>query len=99
MRQSADLAQSLIPVSSRYDELMVSAFVLVNCHFPFDVRVAGQISKLAFVSNVYRTEGRYDLVVRLNADTENALKEQISGDIGSIQGVNDTITLRIADPK
>lgn len=84
---------------SRYYRLMVSAFLLVNCHFPFDVRIAEQISKLAFVSNVYRTEGRYDLVVRLNANTKDILREQISGDISAIQGVDDTVTLNIADPK
>ena len=78
---------------------MVSAFLLVNCHFPFDVRIADQISKLAFVSNVYRTEGRYELVVRLEADTEDALRERISGNIGAIQGVDDMVTLNIADPR
>lgn len=78
---------------------MVSAFLLVNCRFPFDVRIVEQISKLAFVSNVYRTEGRYDLLVRLNADTKDILREQISSHISAIQGVDDTVTLNIADPK
>lgn len=78
---------------------MVSAIVLVNCHFPFDTRIADQISKLAFTSNVYRTEGRYDLLVKVNADTEDKLKEKISKDIDTIQGIDDTIILTIAEPK
>ncbi|AFU57192.1 putative transcriptional regulator, AsnC family [Candidatus Nitrososphaera gargensis Ga9.2] len=79
-----------------YNELMVSAFVLVNCHFPFDVKIADEVSKLPFVSNVYRTEGRYDLLIKLNADTEDKLKERISGDINTIHGIDATITLTIA---
>lgn len=75
---------------------MVSAFVIVNCHFPFDVRIVDVVSKLPFVSNVYRTEGRYDLLVKLNADSEDKLRERISSDINSIQGIDDTITLTIA---
>ena len=74
---------------------MVSAFVLVNCHFPFDATITDTISKLPFVSNVYRTEGRYDLLVKLNADTEDGLKERISKYIKAIHGVDATITLTI----
>ena len=75
---------------------MVSAFVLVNCHFPCDVRIVDVVSKLPFVSNVYRTEGRYDLLVELNADTEDKLRERISSDINTIHGIDDTITFTIA---
>ena len=78
---------------------MVSAFVLVNCHFPFDVKIADALTKLPFVSDIYKTEGRYDLLVVLNADTADVLKERISGDIGTIRGVDAAITLTIADPK
>lgn len=79
--------------------MMVSAFILVNCHFPFDVKIADAVTKLSFVSDTYKTEGRYDLLVVLNADTEDELKERISGDIGTIRGVDATITLTIADSK
>jgi DNA-binding Lrp family transcriptional regulator len=76
---------------------MVSAFVLVNCRFPFDVKIADKVSKLPFVSSVYRTEGRYDLLVKLNADTKDKLKETISSDIDTIGGIDGTITLTIED--
>jgi DNA-binding Lrp family transcriptional regulator len=76
---------------------MVSAFLLVNCHFPFDVRIAAEISKLSYVSSVYRIEGRYDLLVKLNADTEEKLKQRISSDIETIRDIDATITLTIRD--
>jgi DNA-binding Lrp family transcriptional regulator len=75
---------------------MVSAFILINCHYPFDGRIADVLSKLPFVSNIYRTEGRYDLLIKLNADTEDELKERISRDINTIHGIDATITLTIA---
>jgi DNA-binding Lrp family transcriptional regulator len=76
---------------------MVSAFLLVNCHFPFDVRITDAISKLSYVSSVYRIEGRYDLLVKLNADTEEKLKQRISSDIETIRDIDATITLTIRD--
>jgi DNA-binding Lrp family transcriptional regulator len=75
---------------------MVSAFVLVNCHFPFDTRIMDELSKMLTVANVYRISGRYDLIVKVNANTEDELKEIISTDINRLQGVDATITIIIA---
>jgi DNA-binding Lrp family transcriptional regulator len=74
---------------------MVSAFVLVNCHFPFDVRIKDDISNIPSVTEVYRTSGRYDLLVKINADAEDKLKEIVSKDIRTIHGIDDTIALLI----
>jgi len=75
---------------------MISAFVLVNCHFPFDKRIMSDISKMPIVSDVYRTEGRYDLMVKVNAETEDGLKEAISNDISAVKGVDAILSLTIA---
>ena len=77
---------------------MISAFVLVNCHFPFDVKIKDNISNIPSVTEVYRTSGRYDLLVKINADAEDKLKEVIivSKDIGTIHGIDDTVALIIA---
>jgi DNA-binding Lrp family transcriptional regulator len=75
---------------------MISAFILVNCHYPFDARIMAEISKMPFVSAIHRTEGRYDLIVKISADTEDSLNEAISKDIGAVKGVDDTISLTIA---
>jgi DNA-binding Lrp family transcriptional regulator len=75
---------------------VVSAFVLVNCHFPFNVRIKEDISSMPYVTDVYRTSGRYDLLVKISADAEDKLKEIVSKDIGMIHGIDDTVTLIIA---
>jgi DNA-binding Lrp family transcriptional regulator len=74
---------------------MVSAFVLVNCHFPFDTRIMDKISSMPFVSSIHRTEGRYDLIIKINAETEDQLRERISKDISTIRGVDGTLSLTI----
>ena len=75
---------------------MISAFVLVNCHFPFDVRIKDDISNIPSVTEVYRTSGRYDLLVKINADAEDKLKEIVSKDIGTIHGIDGIVALIIA---
>ena len=74
---------------------MISAFVLVNCHFPFDTRIKDEISKMPSVSTIHGTEGRYDLIVKIEAETEDKLRQLISKDIGMIHGVDATLSLII----
>jgi DNA-binding Lrp family transcriptional regulator len=74
---------------------MIGAFVLVNCHFPFDMRIMQEISKIPSVTDVYRTEGRYDLMVKVNAETEDKLRNMISRDFNAINGIDATITMII----
>jgi DNA-binding Lrp family transcriptional regulator len=76
---------------------MVAALVLVNCHFPFDTRILEEISNVPMITDVYRTEGRYDLIIKVTAETEEKLKEVITKNIEEISGVDATIPLTIAD--
>jgi DNA-binding Lrp family transcriptional regulator len=76
---------------------VTSAFVLVNCHFPFDSGIKDEISAMQQVSAVHRTEGRYDLIVKVTAETEEKLMEIISKNINEISGVDSTVSLIIAD--
>lgn len=76
---------------------MVAALVLVNCRFPFDTRILEEISNVPLITNVYRTEGRYDLIVKVTAETEEKLKEVITKNIDKISGVDATISLNIIE--
>ena len=51
---------------------------------------------MPFVSTIDRLEGRYDLIVKIDAETEDKLREVISRDIHKIQGVDATLSLTIA---
>jgi DNA-binding Lrp family transcriptional regulator len=78
---------------------MTSAFIFINCHFPFNDAVIEGLGKLPFVSNVYRTSGIYDIIVRVNSLTEKTLRENMIRDIRSIENVNSTMTMVIAEGK
>lgn len=78
---------------------MTSAFIFINCHFPFNDVVIEELGKLPFVNNVYRTSGIYDIIVRVNLPTDKALRQNITRDIHSIESVNSTVTMVIADDK
>jgi len=75
---------------------MIAAFVLVNCHFPFDTTIMDEISRMPSVTHVYRTEGRFDLMVKIRAETKDMLTDMISRDFGAIHGVDATLTMFIA---
>ena len=72
---------------------MIAAFVLVNCHFPFDARIIDEISRMPSVTHVYKTEGRYDLLLEINAETENKLRDMIAQDVDAIHGIDATLTM------
>ena len=83
------------PVFEHDNIYMILAFVLVNCHFPFDTRIKDEISSMPFVSSIHRTEGRYDLIIKIHAETEDQLRERIYKDISTLRGVDGTLSLTI----
>lgn len=75
---------------------MVSALILINCHFPFDKQITEKLKRLSAISEVYRTQGVYDLITKIVYTSEKEFKETMTG-ITRIDGVNSTLTLLIAD--
>jgi DNA-binding Lrp family transcriptional regulator len=78
---------------------MASAFIFINCHFRFNDAVIEELDKLPFVSNVYRTSGIYDIIIRVNSLTEKTLRQNMIRDIRGIENVNSSVTMVIADEK
>jgi DNA-binding Lrp family transcriptional regulator len=78
---------------------MTSAFAFINCHFPFNDAVIKEFCKLPFVSDVYRTGGIYDIIIRVNSLTEKGVRENIIRNIRSMESVNSTMTMVIAEGK
>ena len=59
--------------------------------------VVEELGKLPFVNNVYRTSGIYDIIVRVNLPTEKTQRQNMTRDIRSIENINSTLTMVIAD--
>lgn len=75
---------------------MISAFVLINCRFPLDISILEELKSLPSITNVYRTSGVYDIIVKISDVTEEDLRKAVSGSINSIHDVNGTVTMIIA---
>lgn len=73
---------------------MISALVLVNCHFPFDNQILEKLKTFREITNIYKTRGVYDLMVKITSSSEKEFGEVMS-EIGRVNKVNSTVTLTI----
>jgi DNA-binding Lrp family transcriptional regulator len=77
---------------------MLSALILINCRFPFDKQIIEKLKRISTISDIYRTQGVYDLITKIVYSSEKEFKETMTG-IARIDGVNSTLTLLIADKR
>ena len=73
---------------------MLSAIVLINCHFPFDKQILEKFKSFSEITDIYRTQGVYDLIVKITTASEEEFRVVMS-EISSVNKVNSTVTLTI----
>ena len=69
------------------------AFVLINTDMGTDTEVSDALRKIDEVKEVYGVYGVYDIVVRIEADTLQLLKDTISSKIRTLDSVRSTLTM------
>lgn len=69
-------------------------FILINCIEGKVDSVLGEIKKIDSIVNIQKTDGAYDLVVTLEADSNDDLKKTLVRKIRTIDDVKYTLTLR-----
>ena len=72
---------------------MSIAFVLINTDMGSEAGVGQEIQKIDEVKEVYGVYGVYDLVVRIEAETLQELKDAISNKIRTLENVRSTLTM------
>ncbi len=72
---------------------MVQAYILLNVEPGAEGKVLERLRSLDIVSEAYVSYGVYDLVIRLNADTMDQLKDAVSHKIRTTDQVRSTVTL------
>ena len=72
---------------------MSLAFVLINTDMGADAEVADALREIEEVKEVYGVYGVYDIVVRIEADTLQHLKDAISNKIRTLENVRSTLTM------
>jgi DNA-binding Lrp family transcriptional regulator len=73
---------------------MLSAIVLINCHFPFDKQILEKLKSFSKITDIYRTQGVYDLIVKITTMSEEEFKE-VTDEISRVNKVNSIVTLTI----
>lgn len=69
------------------------AFVLINAEMGHEESVSKELREIEEVKEVHGVYGVYDLVVKVEADTIERLKNVISNNIRSLDKVRSTLTM------
>ena len=74
-------------------KIMVMAYVLINCELGSEDDIIRDIRKLEYVKDVMGTFGAYDIVARVEAETSEQLREDITWKIRKMNKIRSTLTL------
>jgi DNA-binding Lrp family transcriptional regulator len=76
---------------------MPSAFVLLNADLGYESILASAMRNIDEVKEAYTVYGVYDIMLKVEADSMDKLKEFISNKIRKTRGVKSTLTMLIMD--
>jgi DNA-binding Lrp family transcriptional regulator len=72
---------------------MAQAYVLINCELGSEDSVITQLKSIEGVTEVHGTFGAYDILVKIESDRVEALRETITWKIRKIENIRSTLTL------
>ena len=72
---------------------MTTAYVLITCDLGFDVEIIDEIKQLEEVKEAHGIFGAYDIIVKLESDNVENLKDVITWKIRKLSSVRSTLTL------
>jgi DNA-binding Lrp family transcriptional regulator len=75
---------------------MTSAFLFINAELLFIDDVINKLKGVSEIADAYKVQGIYDIIARVNSDTEEKLKELVSERIRRIDKITGTVTVIIA---
>jgi len=75
---------------------MTSAFLFINAELLFIEDVINKLKEIPEIVDVFKVQGIYDIIARVNSDTEEKLKELVSERIRRIDRITGTVTVIIA---
>jgi DNA-binding Lrp family transcriptional regulator len=75
--------------------LISSAFVLIDCDFPFSANIIEELKNIPEIVEFYRVQSIYDIIAKVNADSEEKIHEIIIRKVREIEGIKNTLTMII----
>ena len=73
---------------------MSEAYILINCDLGKEQQIVKIIQKLQNVREVQATHGVYDIIAKIETETERELDDTIQSKILGLQSVNSIMTLK-----
>jgi len=72
---------------------MAKAYVLINCELGSEESVITQLKSIEGVTEVHGTFGAYDILVKIESERVETLREVITWKIRKIEHIRSTLTL------
>ena len=72
---------------------MTEAYVMLNCELGAEVEIIEKLKELEQVTDVFETIGTHDMLVKLQADNFEKIREIVSWTIQKLPKVRSTSTL------
>jgi DNA-binding Lrp family transcriptional regulator len=76
---------------------MATAFVLINCEFNSEKNIVQQLKSIDNVKDVYGTFGAYDILVKIESDHVEKIRETITQKIRKVEKISSTLTLMVIE--
>lgn len=73
--------------------VMSRAYIFFSCETGFDDSVISRLRLIESVTEVYGTLGKYDVIAKLESDSEDVLQETIARKIRKLDKIKGTLTL------
>ena len=76
---------------------MTTAYVLINCEMGYEAEVIDEIKQLEDVKEAHGVFGAYDILVKVESDNVENLRDTISWKIRKLNRVRSTLTLMVIE--
>ena len=72
---------------------MATSYVLINCEFGSEDTIIQQLKSIDNVKEVQGTVGAYDILIKIESDHVEKIKDSITHKIRKIEKIRSTLTL------
>ena len=72
---------------------MAKSYVLMNCNLGAEKEVISSLKKINGIKEVHGTLGLYDIIAQIELDTEDKIREVVTGTIRKMPKIHSTMTL------
>jgi len=76
---------------------METAYVLISCDLGYEIAIIDELKQLANVKEAHGILGAYDILVKVESDSGESLRDTITWKIRKLNRVRSTLTLVVPE--